>query len=83
MLHVFVRGHPLKTSAVRGLSSADILQTRGFFRNKKIRIFFEIYGVFAWTRGEERICPVWNFPDKGERGSDFHDFMWTSFMDSP
>jgi len=69
---------PLKTSAVKG---REICPVRTFCRQGRILLMrttallgaknsgiFEIYGVSARTRG---------------RGSIFHDFVLTSFMDDP
>jgi len=39
--------------------------------------FFEIYGVFARTRGEG-VEPVRTFCEQGGRGSIFCDFLWVA-----
>jgi len=78
----FVKGLSIKDvrshGGKGGLSSADILQTKralqmqlqtsALFDANSFE-FFEIYGVAARARGEER--------------SSFHDFVRTSFMDGP
>jgi len=84
------------------LSSEDIFRTRGDFSDdvcsfscKKL-VFFEIYGVFARTRGKEGwasakifrtrgegVEPVRTFCKQGGKVQFFRDFVRTSFMDGP
>jgi len=52
------------------------MQTSALFGAKNFG-FFEIYGVFTWTRG---LSQDGHFADKRE-GSVFRDFVRTSFMD--
>jgi len=55
------------------------MRTSAFFDAKNFG-FFEIYGVSARIRGVE---PVRTFFGQGGRGSSFHDFVRTSFIDDP
>jgi len=75
---------------IGGLSSADILQTRGkeefficgrpHFLVQKRRIFRNLWCVRMDK--ERRLSQCGHFADNGE-GSIFRDFVRTSFMDSP
>jgi len=79
-----LRGCPVSINDVHsqgGLSSADILRTRGFltFWRKKLWIFRNLWCV----RTDKEVEPVRTFFGQGGRGSILRDFVRTSFMDVP
>jgi len=76
----------IKTSAVRGVSSADILRIRGVLHMRTSALFgAKNFGFFRnlWCVRTDKVGggvePVRTFLER-ERGSIFRDFVRTSFM---
>jgi len=89
---VLIRGCPKKTSAVKGLSSADIFcgqQRRGSYSDadvdsdeeKKFQIFLNLCVSARTRRGGWASVDI--LQTKGREGSSFHDFVRTPFMGVP